>query len=253
MSERARFKLYRAHMRVQDNPGMRAFAVVIDKAEAASKYAGSRVAPDIAWEYLLQRLERTFRTSEVMVVHDEGDPITIHKRARKARRAGTAGSSFGTDLLNVPFRNLLDDRVSRISRQSYFIQLADLNAYAASRRLYPTPPRRDKVVPQRMWDFLVTHRNAASFALTSAREAVLPAPFQLDSDFVDCCSDFFAVAHDLRPRVADPRGVAGALGTLEFPHDRRLGVRAASTFSCAALNCGGGARAPNSATAARLS
>jgi len=38
LSERARFKLYRAHMRVQDKLRMRAFAVVIDKAEAMKKY-----------------------------------------------------------------------------------------------------------------------------------------------------------------------------------------------------------------------
>lgn len=154
LSTRARFKLYRAHMRIQDKLGMKAFAVVVDKGEAVNKFGGHRVSSDIAWEYLLQRLERTFRSSEVLLVHDEGDPITIRKRARKARRAGTAGSAFGTGLLNAPFRNLLDDPVPRVSQQSYFIQLADLNAYAAFRRLYPPPLGRGKVVPARMWDFL---------------------------------------------------------------------------------------------------
>lgn len=32
LSERARFKLYRGHMTIQDKLGMRAFAVVVDKA-----------------------------------------------------------------------------------------------------------------------------------------------------------------------------------------------------------------------------
>lgn len=154
LSERARFKLYRAHMRIQDKLGMKAFAIVIDKGEAASRIGGRRPSSDIAWEYLLQRLERSFRGSEVLVVHDEGDPLTIRKRARKARRAGSAGSAFGAGMLNVPFRNLLDDPVSRVSRQSYFLQLADLNAYAAFRRLYPPPADRGRVVPTRMWDFL---------------------------------------------------------------------------------------------------
>jgi hypothetical protein len=89
-----------------------------------------------------------------LLVHDEGDPLTIRKRARKARRAGIAGSAFGTGILKVPFRNLVDDPVSRVSNQSYFLQLADLNAYAAFRRLYPPPPTRGKVVPANMWDYL---------------------------------------------------------------------------------------------------
>ncbi|HEY2181328.1 MAG TPA: DUF3800 domain-containing protein [Solirubrobacteraceae bacterium] len=154
LSERARFKLYRAHLRIQDKLGMQAFAVVIDKAEARDRIGTKRASSDVAWEYMLQRLERSFRRSEVLVVHDEGDALTIRKRCRKARRAGSAGSAFGTGMLNVPFRNLLDDPVSRVSQQSYFLQLADLNAYAAFRRLHPPPPDRGKVVPERMWDFL---------------------------------------------------------------------------------------------------
>ena len=178
LSERARFKLYRAHLRIQDKLGMKAFAVVIDKGEAVSKFGGHRVSSDIAWEYLLQRLERTFRSSEVLLVHDEGDMITIRKRARKARRAGAAGSSFGTGLLNVPFRNLLDDPVPRVSAQSYFVQLADLNAYAAFRRLNPPPAARGKVVPMRMWDFLgdahlTVVRNTSKYG---GPPAIVPGP-----------------------------------------------------------------------------
>jgi hypothetical protein len=153
LSERARFKLYRSHMRIQDKLGLKAFAVVIDKAEAAQR-AGKRASSDIAWEYLLQRLERSFRSSEVLVIHDEGDPITIRKRARKARRAGSAGSAFGAGMLRAPFRNLLDDPVPRDSRQSYFLQLADLDAYAAFRSLYPPPATRGVVVPTGMWEYL---------------------------------------------------------------------------------------------------
>lgn len=154
LSERARFKLYRSHMRIQDKLGMKAFAVVIDKRDAAVKFGDGRIASDIAWEYLLQRLERSFRQTEVLVVHDEGEALAVRKRARKARRAGTAGSAFGTGRLNVPFLNLLDDPVPRNSQQSYFLQLADLNAYAAFRRQYPPPPARGQVVPGRMWDYL---------------------------------------------------------------------------------------------------
>lgn len=178
LSEKARFKLYRSFMRLPAKLDLKAFAVVVDKREASEKFKGRRVSSDIAWEYLLQRLERSFRDTEVLIVHDEGDATTIRKRARKARRAGTAGSAFGTGLLKVPFRNLLDDPVPRDSRQSYFLQLADMAAYAAFRRRYPPPERRVQIVPSTMWEELGTAlftpvRNTRRYGGPSA---IVPGP-----------------------------------------------------------------------------
>lgn len=159
LSEEARFKLYRACMRIQPKLGISAFGVVVDKARA-NQHTGIRPASDIAWEYLLQRLERrsSYEKTEILLIHDEGDALTIRKRSRKARRAGSAGSAFGTGILSVPFRRLLDDPVARHSHDSYFIQLADLNAYAAFRKLYAPPIRPVQIVPQTMWDELGTAR-----------------------------------------------------------------------------------------------
>jgi len=160
LNDEARFKLYRSCMRLQPKLGLRSFAVVIDKEKAAER-AGKRAASEIAWEYLLQRLERraTAERTEILLLHDEGDTIAIRKRARKARRAGTAGSAFGTGTLSVPFRRLLDDPVPRRSHESYFVQLADLTAYAAFRRLHPPPNRPVQIVPQTMWDELGAARH----------------------------------------------------------------------------------------------
>jgi hypothetical protein len=50
---------------------------------------------------------------------------------------------------------LLDDPVPKRSSESYFIQLADLVAYAAYRKVFPPIARaRPTVVPQTMWDEL---------------------------------------------------------------------------------------------------
>jgi hypothetical protein len=161
ISEGARFRIYRQAMRLQPKLDLRTFAVVIDKSQLANAHPG-RSAPDVAWEYLLQRLERftTKGGTHVSIVHDEGIGDQIRKWARKARRAGSAGSIYGTGVLRLPFSRLIDDPVSRDSTQSYYIQLADLSAYAAFRRLHPPPPRPRQIVPQGMWDELGSARFA---------------------------------------------------------------------------------------------
>ncbi len=151
LSEGVRFAIYRQSMRLHAKLGFRTFAVVVNKAN----HPGVAV-DNLAWQYLLQRLERfaTYADEVVMIVHDEGNPDAVRKLARKSRRAGGAGSMIGTGHLDRPFGRLLDDPVSRNSAQSYFLQLADLAAYAAFRRHYPPPPRPVQIVPQAMWDEL---------------------------------------------------------------------------------------------------
>jgi hypothetical protein len=157
LSEAARYAIYRQSMRMHTKLGLKTFAVVVNKANLALSQPG-RAPDDLAWEYLLQRLERFTTTGGhwTMIVHDEGNALAIRKIARKSRRAGTAGSMLGGGVLRRPFARLLDDPVARVSAQSYFVQLADLAAYAAFRKHYPPPPRAVHVVPQTMWDELGT-------------------------------------------------------------------------------------------------
>jgi Protein of unknown function (DUF3800) len=103
-----------------------------------------------------------------MLVHDEGEPLLIRKLARKARRAGTAGSAFGAGILRRPATLLIDDPAPRASNQSYLIQLADLNAYAAFRRCFPPPPRTAQIVPETMWDQLGLARFTAVHGLAGS-------------------------------------------------------------------------------------
>lgn len=157
LSESARYSVYRQCMRLHAKLSFKTFAVVVNKATVGLRYPG-RPADDVAWEYMLQRLERfaTYGDEVVLVVHDEGNALAIRRLARKSRRAGSAGSMLGTGVLSRPFDRLLDDPVSRDSRQSYFLQLADLAAYSAFRRHYPPPPRRVQIVPRDMWEELGT-------------------------------------------------------------------------------------------------
>lgn len=158
LPEGIRHKIYRGAMRLQAKLGFKTFAVVIRKAELAE--LRPELSPrDVAWDYLLQRLRTTsvrepLGPSVVLLAHDEGEAATIRKLARRARRAGTAGSRFGTEQLSVPFERLVDDPIPKNSKESYFIQLADLAAYAAFRKLYEPPLRIAGIVPQTMWDEL---------------------------------------------------------------------------------------------------
>lgn len=153
LGEGQRSVVFRQHMRLATKINVTVFAVVIEKGKINKRTLNPR---DLAWEFLLQRLERTSTKSDepVLLMHDEGDGLAIRKLARKARRAGRAGSAFGSGTLRTPFQLLIDDPVSRNSGQSYFVQLADLAAYAAFRRLHPPPAKRSSVCPQGMWDEL---------------------------------------------------------------------------------------------------
>lgn len=153
LSESARFYIYRQTMRLVPKLDLQVFAVLIRKRELAA-WNPSVDPRETCWEYTLQRLERfTARNAApLLLVHDEGEHVIVRKLARKARRAGTAGSRFGTGRLTVPARRLLDDPVPRDSRQSYFLQLADLAAFAAYRRMYPPPLRPVNIVPTGTWD-----------------------------------------------------------------------------------------------------
>jgi hypothetical protein len=153
-----RHTIYRQTMRLHSKLGLQTFAVVIEKKKLREKRP--EVDPrDVGWEYLLQRLERTasqkpLGPTHIMLIHDAGEGEVARRLSRKARRAGTAGSKFGTGFLKVPFSRLIDDPVPRDSQQSYFVQLADLAAYAAFRRFHPPPPGIETIVPKGMWDEL---------------------------------------------------------------------------------------------------
>lgn len=119
-------------------------AIVIDKSKIRR--------PDIdvfstAWEYLFTRLRKRAEDSghPIVVVHDKGEEDRVRRHLRRFRRLNWQGTGVG----NAPL--LIEDAVPRDSRQSYFIQMADLVAYSASRYAIPTTGRTTKICDQTMW------------------------------------------------------------------------------------------------------
>ena len=162
--------IYRAHLDELANLPARAFAVVVDKRTYA-RLPG--VYFDLAWEGLLQRLEHTSRDEArtFMVVHDEGENDAVRRWTRRARRHLTAGSAYGTGSLRSPARLLVDDPVPRQSQHSYFIQTADLVAYAAFRSYIPPGPNVAQVCQDFMW---LTLGSATHVAVNSIRRLAAP-------------------------------------------------------------------------------
>lgn len=175
LGDQIRQDIYRMYMRLPVKLHMEVMAVVIDKSQIKNQARDPR---DIAWEFLFQRLERrsTMSGTPIMLVHDEGEELLVRKLARKARRISRPGSAFGIGQLNRPFSLLVDDPVPRDSRQSYFIQLADLAAYAAFRTIIPPSAKPGRVCPATMWNELGGARIAAANSLKGGTPGVVAWP-----------------------------------------------------------------------------
>jgi hypothetical protein len=177
LSEGARSRIYRGFMRLQEKLEVKTFAVVVRKEIMVQRH-DLRDPRVVAWDYMLQRLERfsTKTGNPLVLIHDEGEAAMIRKATRRARRAGIAGSAYGHGMLKRPARLLIDDPVPRRSDQSYFIQLADLNAYAAFRHFYPPPNHPIQIVPQTTWESLGEARYAPVSGLAGGPRGLVTAP-----------------------------------------------------------------------------
>jgi hypothetical protein len=139
LSASARINAYEAVMRFQRKCGIiRTFAVVINKSLVVNRARDPRSE---AWMRAIERLERfgTQKQQNLQVFPDEGHSYFIRRKMREMRRFHLVPSRWGSDQLDRKAENVLEDPSERESHESYFIQLADLNAYAALRRIHPVP------------------------------------------------------------------------------------------------------------------
>ncbi|MBL1278490.1 MAG: DUF3800 domain-containing protein [Ectothiorhodospiraceae bacterium] len=64
-----------------------------------------------------------------LLIVDQTDKFKPRNLSRKMRRYNPIPSMFGNSTLPSPITTLVEDAVHRNSQHSYFIQLADVNAY----------------------------------------------------------------------------------------------------------------------------
>jgi hypothetical protein len=151
LSPARRMRLFRGLMvwQAKKLPAIRTFAVAIHKAGCAARGRDPR---ETAWQFALQRVDRFCRASDsrAILFPDEGHGPFIKRLSRRYRRHQNIAGAFGGSR-SIPLHRILEDPNDRQSHDSYFIQVADWNAYAAHRSSYVAPTMG--VAPD-IWDAL---------------------------------------------------------------------------------------------------
>jgi hypothetical protein len=116
-------------------PDISILNVVVEK---SSKTAADDIF-EIAWTTLIQRFHNTISYKNFagpqnpddhgMLIVDQTDEVKLRNLSRKMRRYNPVPSMYGGSALAMPITTLVEDAVHRNSQHSYFIQLADVNAY----------------------------------------------------------------------------------------------------------------------------
>jgi len=152
--------------------GITTFAVAVDKAPAGQR---GREPRETAWEFAMQRVNRFCEEEDERAVlfPDEGHYRFIRLLLRKMRRFQYVPRRYGGGSFSLPTARIVEDPNDRQSHDSYFIQLADWNAYAAHRSHYLDPKPE---VAQDLWDLLGSRLLLAVNALSGGPPGIKVYP-----------------------------------------------------------------------------
>lgn len=102
---------------------------------------------DKAWGTLIQRFHNTIAYKNFpgpqnpqdygLLVVDQTDEPKLRILTRKMRKYNPVPSMFGGGSMSIPITTVVEDPVHRNSLHSYFIQLADVNAFFLYQMHYP--------------------------------------------------------------------------------------------------------------------
>jgi len=125
-------------------PDLSIVNLVVDK---AVKSIGFDVF-EMAWKCLIQRFHDTISYRNFpgprnaqdygMLVVDRTDEVKLRGMTRRMRRYNPVPNHGRDGFRHIPITTIVEDAVHRDSRHSYFIQLADVNAYFLSQKLSPS-------------------------------------------------------------------------------------------------------------------
>ena len=174
IGRRDRIQLFRELLRIQgDRLAVKSFAIAIAKDRIKDRSFDPR---DFAWTYLLQRLDKFCENQEpkerVMVLPDSGHIDLVRRITRKVRRFQRISGHYGAHL-EIPARHIIEDPFDKDSKESYFTQLVDWNAYVAHRYKGIAPTAK---TPSDLWDELKDKRLLEVNALTGGLPGIVVWP-----------------------------------------------------------------------------
>ncbi|MBU1188285.1 MAG: DUF3800 domain-containing protein [Gammaproteobacteria bacterium] len=124
-------------------PDISIINVVVDKRD---KQPGTDIF-EMAWTTLIQRFHNTMShknfpgpqnpVDKGLLVVDQTDEVKLRNLSRKMRRYNPVPSAYGQRSIAIPITTIVEDAVHRNSQHSYFIQLADVNAYFLFQKYQP--------------------------------------------------------------------------------------------------------------------
>ncbi|MDZ4730169.1 MAG: DUF3800 domain-containing protein [Xanthomonadales bacterium] len=104
----------------------------------ANKLPGADIF-EIAWTTLIQRFHNTLSHRNFpgpqnaddrgILIVDQTDEVKLRNLSRRMRRHNPVPNAYGQGYRAAPVTTIVEDAVHRNSLHSYFIQLADVNAY----------------------------------------------------------------------------------------------------------------------------
>ena len=147
-----RFRIYEEIMDFEAQLEIKTFSVAVHKSNAAVRGWDPRLW---AWKLTIERLHTfcSVRHDYATMFPDEGHGYFIRQLVRGMRRYHSIPAHFGGSAISFPVQRVLEDPNDRKSEDSYFVQLADLNAFATHRYRAIDPKRRS---PDDLWDRLST-------------------------------------------------------------------------------------------------
>lgn len=159
LPESSRMKIFKMALKLQAKIGtIKTWALVYDKVKWQNK-GWHKPILEASWQNMIERLERFTATMNepCMVFPDEGNEKYVTGILRRMRRFSRPNARFQSATpLDRNATMIIEDPNFRHSKDSYFVQFADLNAYVASRHVFP-----NKWMGQEYWDYLGDSRYAS--------------------------------------------------------------------------------------------
>lgn len=132
LSSHQRIRVYREVLTFAAQLNIRTFSIAIDKGRASKESWDPKYA---AWAFALDTLNRLCEDKDERAVlfPDEGHGPFIRGCLRGLRLTGQTSAQLGPRPQPMGVDRVLEDPSDRPSHESLFVQIADLNAYAAHR------------------------------------------------------------------------------------------------------------------------